>query len=73
MDVFNTLVKTMQASITEFEMKGIDQFHANIKKELDRKSSCGHADGERINCLYSQGHQCPKYDRLVDEVVLTIC
>jgi len=35
MDVFNTLVKTMQASITEFEMKGIDQFHAAIKKELD--------------------------------------
>lgn len=35
MDVFNALVKTMQASITEFEMKGIDQFHANIKKELD--------------------------------------
>jgi hypothetical protein len=35
MDVFNALVKTMQASITEFEMKGIDQFHTNIKKELD--------------------------------------
>lgn len=35
MDVFNTLVKTMQASITEFEMKGIDQFHTAIKKELD--------------------------------------
>lgn len=35
MDVFNALVKTMQASITEFEMKGIDQFHSNVKKELD--------------------------------------
>ena len=35
MDVFDALMKTMQASITEFEMNGIDQFHRNIKQELD--------------------------------------
>ena len=34
-DVFAALLATMQASITEFEMNGLDQFHQNIKKELD--------------------------------------
>lgn len=34
-DVLNVLLATMQASITEFEMNGLDQFHRNIKQELD--------------------------------------
>ena len=34
-DVFAALLATIQASITEFEMNGLDQFHLNIKKELD--------------------------------------
>lgn len=35
LEVLEALLKTMQASITEFEMNGIDQFHQSIKKELD--------------------------------------
>jgi hypothetical protein len=34
-DVFNAILTTMQASITEFEMNGLDHFHENIRKELD--------------------------------------
>ena len=34
-DVLEALLKTMQASITEFEMNRIDHFHAAIKNELD--------------------------------------
>lgn len=34
-EVLNALLKTMQASITEFEMKGIDQFNNSIRDQLD--------------------------------------
>lgn len=34
-EVLNALLKTMQASITEFEMKGIDQFNKAVQKQLD--------------------------------------
>lgn len=34
-DVLAVLLKTMQVSITEFEMNGIDKFHAAIKTHLD--------------------------------------
>ena len=35
LDVLTHLLKTMQVVITEIEMNQIDNFHSNIKKELD--------------------------------------
>lgn len=34
-EVLDALLSTMKASITEFEMNGLDQFHRNIKRDLD--------------------------------------
>lgn len=34
-EVLTHILKTVQVVISEFELKNIDQFHANIKKELD--------------------------------------
>lgn len=35
MEVFNALLHTTRATITELEMAGLDQFHLNVKRELD--------------------------------------
>ena len=34
-EVLTHILKTVQIVISEFELKNIDQFHSNIKKELD--------------------------------------
>ena len=34
-EVLTHILKTVQVVISEFELKNIDQFHSNIKKELD--------------------------------------
>lgn len=34
-EILTHILKTVQVAISEFEMKNIDQFHSNIKRELD--------------------------------------